>query len=80
MYFKSLVFRALNVLLILGVLGCAATATKNELPPAKELPVIANKKSITFRFYYKTQLMGDRGIRIYWDESASNNIEVERKS
>ena len=73
-YFKSVAVGALNFILILGVLGCAATATKNELSPAGKLPVIENKKSITFRYYFKTKLMGDGGVRIYWDESSSKRI------
>lgn len=59
---------------MLSTFGCAATATKNELPPAPALSVITNKKSITYRFYFKTQLMGDSGIRISWNKHSSKEI------
>lgn len=73
-YFKSLVFIALSLIVITVVSSCAATATKNELSPIQELRIIENKKSITFRFYFKTILKDDRGVRIYWDESLSKQI------
>jgi hypothetical protein len=64
----------LNLVLILGVFGCAATATKSELPPAKAFTVPENKKSISYRYFVKTLLRHDRGVRIDWDENSSQRI------
>lgn len=43
--------------------GCASIATKGNLPELK-LPVMENKKSLTYRFYRRTPSRGKDGVRL----------------